>query len=160
MERLNDVTVVGIDLSAHMLQRAELKRQSSPHAARVQFRLADAKRLPFESGSFDVVASNTILHHIGDPREFLAEAWRVLRPGGAFLIRDLFRPPTAERAEELVRTHAANAEPAQRDLLLASLHAAFEPDELRTLAREAGLVDVSLTIDSDRHMSLEARARR
>ena len=160
VDRLSDVTVVGIDMSEHMLRRAQLRRQRSPHADRLEFKQADAKSLPFPRESFDVVASNTILHHIADPRQFLSEAWRVLKPGGAFLIRDLFRPPTAERAGELVRTHAGDASPAQQELLLASLHAALEPDELRALAREAGLLDVNLTIDSDRHMSLEARARR
>ncbi len=160
VERLADVNVVGVDLSEHMLRRAELRRARSPHANRLEFRLADAKGLPFPRESFDVVASNTILHHVSDPRQFLSEAWRVLRPGGAFLIRDLFRPPTSERASELVRTHAAGATSAQQELLLASLHAALEPEELRAYAREAGLVEVSLTIDSDRHMSLEARARR
>ncbi len=160
VERLSDVTVIGIDMSEHMLRHAERRRVQSPHAARVEFRIADAKNLPFPRETFDVVASNTILHHIADPRQFISEAWRVLRPGGTFLIRDLFRPPTPERASELVRTHAANASPAHQELLLASLHAALEPEELRAYAREAGLADVNLTIDSDRHMSLEARARR
>jgi ubiquinone/menaquinone biosynthesis C-methylase UbiE len=160
VERLSDVTVVGIDMSQHMLRHAERRRVLSPHGARVEFRIADAKNLPFTRGSFDVVASNTILHHIADPRQFISEAWRVLKPGGTFLIRDLFRPPTPERASELVRTHAGQGNPAHQELLLASLHAALEPEELRALAREAGLVDVILTIDSDRHMSLEARARR
>jgi len=159
VERLSEVTVIGIDLSSHMLRHAESRRASSPHASRVEFRLADAKNLPFPSESFDVVASNTILHHMADPRRFISEAWRVLKPGGTFLIRDLFRPPTPERADELVRTHAGSGNHAQQELLLASLHAALEPEELRALAREAGLIDVRLTIDSDRHMSLEARAR-
>jgi ubiquinone/menaquinone biosynthesis C-methylase UbiE len=142
-----------------MLRCAEQRRLRSPHAARLEFRNADAKSLPFESQSFDSVASNTILHHVADPLRFLSEAWRMLRPGGTFLIRDLFRPPTPERALELVRTHASGATPVQQALLLASLHAALKPDELRAMAREAGLVDVKLSIDSDRHMSLEARAR-
>ncbi|MEO6709234.1 MAG: class I SAM-dependent methyltransferase [Planctomycetota bacterium] len=160
VERLSNVSVIGVDLSQHMLRHAELRRARSAHAARVEFRMADAKNLPFPRESFDVVASNTILHHISDPRRFISEAWRVLRPGGTFLIRDLFRPPTPERASELVRTHAGSASPEQQRLLLASLHAALEPEELRAFAREAGLVGVNLTIDSDRHMSLEARARR
>lgn len=159
-ERLPDVTIVGVDLSEQMLRLAERRRVQSAHRARIEFRIADAKNLPFPSASFDVVASNTILHHISDPRLFLSEAWRVLKPGGTFLIRDLFRPPTAERASELVRRHAVNGSPAEQELLLASLHAALEPEELRTCTREAGLVEVNLTIDSDRHMSLEARARR
>ena len=160
VERLSDVTVVGIDLSRHMLRLAMEHRARSAHAARLEFQLADAKALSFDTASFDAVFSNTILHHVADPRRYLAEAWRVLRPGGTFLIRDLFRPPTPERALELVRTHAGGASAAQQELLRASLHAALEPEELRGMAREAGLSDVKLSIDSDRHMSLQANARR
>src|SRR5687768_14822245 len=64
VERLSTVTVLGIDMSEHMLARARANRARSPHAERVEFQLADAKQLPFARESFDVVASNTILHHI------------------------------------------------------------------------------------------------
>src|ERR1700741_3704425 len=63
VERLADVTVVGIDLSEHMLRLAAAHRLRSPHAARVEFQKVDAKHLPFPRDSFDVVCSNTILHH-------------------------------------------------------------------------------------------------
>jgi ubiquinone/menaquinone biosynthesis C-methylase UbiE len=151
-------TVVGVDLSRHMLRHAERRRADSPHAARVSYRLGDAKGLDLPDGSFDAVYSNTILHHIPDPAPFLREAWRVLRRGGAFLVRDLFRPPTPERARELVDLHAAGADDYQRELFRASLHAALTPDELRDVARAAGLREVEVVIDTDRHMSLQRRA--
>jgi ubiquinone/menaquinone biosynthesis C-methylase UbiE len=43
---------------------------------------ADALRLPVREGSFDVVAFSSVLHHVPDRRAALAEAVRVLRPGG------------------------------------------------------------------------------
>jgi len=158
-ERLGGIEVLGIDLAAHMLALAERKRAASPHRARIAFRLADAKGLGFEDGAFDTVFSNTILHHIPDPRTLLAEARRVLRPGGVLLIRDLYRPETPERADALVELHAAEASPGARELFRASLHAALTPAELRAAADEAGLADAELTVDTDRHMSLQmARA--
>ena len=156
-ERIAEATVVGVDLSQNMLRHAERHRAASPHADRVSFALADAKGLDYPDKAFDVVFSNTILHHIPDPRPFLAEAYRVLRPGGAFLIRDLFRPPTPERALELVRLHAADANPYQQELFRASLHAALTPDELNGMATELG-IPASVVIDTDRHMSLQIRA--
>ena len=66
----------------------------------------DAKGLNFADGEFDTVFSNTILHHIPDPRPFLREARRVLRPGGTLLVRDLFRPPSREQLEALVAAPA------------------------------------------------------
>jgi ubiquinone/menaquinone biosynthesis C-methylase UbiE len=157
-ERIASARVVAIDLARHMLERAELRRRASPHGARVELRLADAKRLGFEDASFDAVFSNTILHHIPDPGPFLAQARRVLRPGGVLLVRDLYRPRSAERVAELVREHAADATAEQRELFRASLCAALAPAELRALADRAGLADAELTIDSDRHMSLQLRA--
>lgn len=150
--------VVGIDLSRNMLAHAERRRAASAWPERIELRLADAKRLDFEDGAFDAVFSNTILHHIPDPVPFLREAVRVLRPGGALLVRDLFRPPSAERVAELVRLHAADATPEQRELFRASLCAALTPEELRAVADEAGLAAAEIAIDTDRHVSLQLRA--
>ena len=47
-------------------------------------READARELPFEDGSFDVVTCNHTLYHLADPDRALAELARVLRPGGRF----------------------------------------------------------------------------
>ena len=43
---------------------------------------ADAGRLPFAGGSFDAVVCLDLVHHLARPRDFFAEAARVLRPGG------------------------------------------------------------------------------
>ena len=160
VDRVADCTVMAVDLAPSMLAVAEKRRASSPHAARVELAVADAKALRFADDSFDGVYSNTILHHIPDPRPFLREARRVLRPGGALLIRDLYRPVDRERVDELVDLHAAGAPPMGRELLRASLHAAFTPDELRAMADDCGLSDAQLVVDTDRHMSLQIPATR
>jgi ubiquinone/menaquinone biosynthesis C-methylase UbiE len=158
-ERIADATVVGVDLARHMLRHAERHRAASRHADRVSYRLADAKRLDFPDASFDAVYSNTILHHIPDPRPFLAECERVRRPGGVLLVRDLFRPETPERAHELVAQHAAEANEIQRELFRASLHAALTPEELRRMVAELGIPG-EVVVDTDRHMSLQIAVRR
>lgn len=154
-EHVDDAYVVGVDLAEHMLRHARRHRDASPFKDRVEFQLGDAKGLPFPDASFDTVYSNTILHHIPDPQPFLADAWRVLKPGGTLLIRDLFRPPTPERARELVQLHAAPATPYQQELFRASLCAALTPAELRETAQQAGLEGAQVVVDTDRHMSLQ-----
>lgn len=59
---------------------------------------ADAQRLPFDAGRFDVVASRIAPHHFPDLAAFCREAARVLRPGGALYVFDLTSPADAEAA--------------------------------------------------------------
>jgi ubiquinone/menaquinone biosynthesis C-methylase UbiE len=158
VERIPDANVVAIDLAPRMLALAESRLAASPHGSRVELRLADAKALDFEDASFDAVFSNTILHHLADPRPLLREAHRVLRPGGVLLVRDLYRPPNPARVAELVALHAASASEYGRELFRASLCAALTPSELRAVADEAGLTDARLVVDTDRHMSLQLPA--
>ncbi|MDJ0852196.1 MAG: class I SAM-dependent methyltransferase [Myxococcota bacterium] len=150
--------VVAVDLAESMLSLARERVRARGLESRIELQLADAKRLPWRDGAFDAVFSNTILHHIPDPAPFLAEAARVLRPGGALLVRDLLRPASVDALDELVERHAADDTPVQRALFRASLHAALTPDELRSLAARLGL-DAEVVIDSDRHVSLQRAAR-
>jgi len=162
-ERQAEARVTGVDLAHHMLRLARRNVDDSGHGERIELLHGDAKDLcfedgGFEDGGFDVVYSNTILHHIPDPRPFLRTAARLVRPGGVVLIRDLFRPPNRARLEELVALHAGGENEYQRGLFGASLNAAFTPEELRDLADESGLAHAEIVVDSDRHMSLQVAA--
>ena len=158
-EAIDGCHVTGVDLSAEMLAIAQRRRDASAFADRIVYRVADAKGLPFPDGRFDTVFSNTILHHLVDPRTLLAEAWRVLRPGGVLLIRDLFRPADQRTLDDLVRTYAGEESIDQRKLFRDSLKAALSVDELRAIADELGLSDVSVVVDTDRHMSLQTACK-
>ena len=56
--------------------------RTRPGAKFVEFRLADAQRLPFEDRSFDVVAMALVISFLPDPAKAVAEMVRVARPGG------------------------------------------------------------------------------
>ena len=158
-ERLPRADVVGVDLSEAMLAVAERHRAASPHAARVRFEIADAKALGFGDAAFDAVLSNTILHHLAEPAPFLREAWRVLRPGGVLLIRDLFRPADDAAVERLVREHAGREPPDAQQLFRQSLKAALTPDELRAMVGELGWTSAEVTVDTDRHVSIQTAGK-
>lgn len=71
----------GIDLSTESLSRAaERCRRLGLQA---DLRQADAENLPFADSTFDVVYSYGVMHHSPDTTRCIAEAWRVLKPGGS-----------------------------------------------------------------------------
>jgi ubiquinone/menaquinone biosynthesis C-methylase UbiE len=154
-ERIPGLRVMAVDMSPKMLAHAKRLADSSGNANRIEFQIADAKGLPFEDESFDVVFSNTILHHIPDPTHMLIEVGRMLRPGGTLLIRDLYRPNTKDELEALVAKHAADDTPYNRELFRASLYAALSVEELAMLAEAAFLEEAEIVIDTDRHVSLQ-----
>jgi ubiquinone/menaquinone biosynthesis C-methylase UbiE len=158
VERIPDLEVVALDASPRMLAEARALVAASPHAARITLEEGDAKWVDHEDESFDVVFSNTILHHIPDPTHLLIEAARLLRPGGTLLIRDLFRPATEAELERLVALHAADESDYNRGLFAASLRAALTLEEVELCAEAAFLGGAELVVDSDRHFSLQLRA--
>ena len=157
-QEIAEAKVMAVDLSKNMLELAKKKLAATTLGDRVDFELADVKDLPFEDHVFDTVFSNTILHHIPEPIAMLREAWRVLKPGGLLLIRDLYRPSDEKALDALVKQHAGTeGEHAQR-MFRESLCAALTPDELREVAKHAGMEGGEVVFDTDQHMSLQRAA--
>jgi ubiquinone/menaquinone biosynthesis C-methylase UbiE len=77
---------VGIDLTAAMLVRAR-PRASGLHFVPLR---GDVQRLPFHNASFDSIVLHLILAVVPEPALCLAEAVRVLKPGGQLLVFDKF----------------------------------------------------------------------
>jgi SAM-dependent methyltransferase len=86
-----DAEVHAIDVSAPLLRYGNARAQSQGVA--VQFEQMNATALQFDDESFDVVFSSMFLHELPlkDIHAFMAEAFRVLKPGGLFLNMEL--PP-------------------------------------------------------------------
>lgn len=85
---------LGVDLSQEMLAIARA-RIAEAGLRRAQVRLADLFELPAEDASFDLVTVHQVLHYLDEPGRAVAEAARVLKPGGTMLIAD-FAPHEIE----------------------------------------------------------------
>ncbi|MBU8538290.1 ArsR/SmtB family transcription factor [Falsiroseomonas tokyonensis] len=81
-------SALGVDASREMLAlaRARLSERGLNHCA---VRQADMYRLPLPDAGFDAVTLQMVLHYAEDPAAALAEAARVLKPGGSLLVVDL-----------------------------------------------------------------------
>ena len=81
-------TVLGIDLSPHLVAGAEELAAAEGLGDRVRFRVGDMRSLDLPDGGFDAVVAHTLISHVDDPRGVLAEARRVVKPGGLIGIFD------------------------------------------------------------------------
>ena len=80
-------SVTGVDLVPEMLERAK-ENARLVGAANVTFLEASAEELPFPDNSFDVVISNGVFNLVVDKAKALGEVYRVLKPGGRFMLAD------------------------------------------------------------------------
>ena len=76
-------SVSGVDPSAEL--RAVAMQAERPEGLKVEIQKGTAEALPFETASFDCVVCTFTLCSVQSPRDALAEAKRVLKPGGRFL---------------------------------------------------------------------------
>lgn len=81
----NVEAVVGVDPAPSLIQEAQ---RLSATDARITFREADGRSLPFDNAMFDIVVFDSTLSHVTGPEQALAEACRVLRPEGWLAVFD------------------------------------------------------------------------
>jgi demethylmenaquinone methyltransferase/2-methoxy-6-polyprenyl-1,4-benzoquinol methylase len=86
------VRIVGADFSAEMLTHAVAKSRRRGSHPRIGFVQADAQRLPFADGAFEVVTVAFGLRNMTETNVGLAEMARVTRPGGRVAVLEFSRP--------------------------------------------------------------------
>ncbi|RJR18947.1 MAG: methyltransferase domain-containing protein [Nitrospiraceae bacterium] len=129
--------VIGIDMTDEMLEKA---RDSAKKVAKVlgydivEFRAGNIMELPIESDSVDLVISNCVINLTEDKAKVLEEIYRILKPGGRFIISDIVSdkpvPGYLKRDKELWN---------------ACLSGALTDIKFETVAKNAGFSGVSLT---------------
>lgn len=147
--------VEGVDGSPAMLQlaRAALS-EPGDLAQRIRFTEGRIPEITPARSAYDVVFSNSLLHHLPDPGVLWATVRRFARPGGRVYVADLFRPESRDRAAALVEQYSGG-EPAvlKRDFFN-SLLAAFTVEEVRFQLEAAGLARLDVQAISDRHLTV------
>src|SRR6516225_5919828 len=143
--------VVGIDLAAHMLRVGQDNIARAGLVERIRLQQCDAKHTPFAGGEFAAVISNSIVHHIPEPVDVLAEMVRLVRPGGLLFVRDLLRPADEATLTHLVAAYAGDANAHQQQMFSDSLRAALTLGEIRDLVATLGFAPSTVQQTTDRH---------
>ena len=150
--RLNPKRIIGVDVALEMLRLGvkKVEERSAPAALMG----GDAEHLPFKEGSFDVVMGAFGVRNFGHIPSGLAEAHRVLRPGGQILVLDFCEPATPF-FKQLYQFYFHNILPLIGGLLSGQRQAyAYLPNSVGTfpqgsafvrLLEDAGFVEASAT---------------
>jgi ubiquinone/menaquinone biosynthesis C-methylase UbiE len=83
----NKSKITGIDKSAFMIEKAQ-NNQIYKCKENIEFKIADARVLPFKSSSFDRCRVDRTLQHIENPQQVINEAYRILKSNGIFVAYD------------------------------------------------------------------------
>jgi SAM-dependent methyltransferase len=102
LENLQNVEeIVGIDIEERGAQAFARNFADKP----IRFVKMDAARMTFPDASFDTVCIANSLHHMADPKRVLSEMKRVLRPGGNFIVLEMYRDIQTETQMTHVLLH-------------------------------------------------------
>ena len=122
----------GIDMTDEMLELAR-ENQRKSGLQNVEFLKGEIEQIPLPDHSVDVIISNCVINLSADKCKVIAEAFRVLKPGGRFAVSDVVVrgpvPPEVRRSMEL---------------WVGCVAGALEESEFRRFMTEAGFADVSI----------------
>ncbi len=147
--------VDGLDGADAMLEHGRSALLDNPDLAG-RVRLIHA-RLPSDrlaGRDYDVVVSNSLLHHLPEPGVLWDTVKQCAKPNAAVLVMDLMRPKTETAVDALVETSAMDAPDVLRRDFRNSLHAAFSLEEVEIQLLDAGLEKLEVDIVSDRHLTV------
>ena len=147
-----------LDGSAAMLAQARQALDALPGLApRCRLLCHTLPRAELAGTDYDLILSNSLLHHLHDPQVLWRTIRESARPGALVLVMDLMRPASAGWAEAIVESYAGNEPKILKSDFRHSLYAAFEPREVQDQLAEAGLRMLEVGVVSDRHLAVSGR---
>jgi ubiquinone/menaquinone biosynthesis C-methylase UbiE len=156
-QRRPQYLITAVDLAQSMLIVGQRNVDDAELAQRIRLERVDTKRMAYPDLEFDMLISNSLVHHLPDPLSFFQEVKRLVRPGGAILIRDLIRPESDEIVNYLVDKIGAGYDTHQQQLFRDSLKAALTLAEVQDAIDRVCLGGVKLTQSSELHWSIERK---
>lgn len=152
-----DWVLVGADISPRMLSLAsqDESKRLSPEEAPINWVLTNGKHIAFPDASFDVIISNSVLHHVADPIMFWATIGRLAKHGTHVFVRDLRRPANEIDAKAIIERNIPNEYDVVKTHYFSSLLSSYTPDEVENQLREAQVFGLSVIEIEDRYLSVQ-----
>lgn len=122
----------GLDMTDEMLSLAR-SNAAQAGATNVEFLHGHIEAVPLPDTSVDVIISNCVINLSGDKPRVLAEAFRVLKPGGRFTVSDV-----------VIRGAVPNAVKQSMELWIGCIAGALEESEFKRLLTEVGFTNVDI----------------
>ena len=149
--------VDGLDGSAPMLAFAREAAGRAGVDDRIGFHECYLPEGAAPRAHYDLLVSNSLLHHLADPLALWQSIRRWAHPASAVFVMDLLRPASAREAERLVDEYSAGEPEVLRRDFYNSLLAAYRPEEVQEQLARAGLDGLDVEVVSDRHWLVATR---
>jgi ubiquinone/menaquinone biosynthesis C-methylase UbiE/N-acetylglutamate synthase-like GNAT family acetyltransferase len=124
--------VIGLDMTDSMIERANAAKDKFGFY-NVEFRKGEIEAMPIDSNSIDRVLSNCVINLVPDKYKAFSEIYRVLKPGGKFIISDMV---SLLPIPDQLRKDA--------ELWAACISGALEKDDYMRIVREAGFQNANI----------------
>lgn len=135
-----DGYVLGVDMTPAMVEKARANAEQLGYA-NVDFRLGEIEAMPVDDGAFDIALSNCVLNLVPDKTQAFREIFRVLRPGGRFVISDIVSTgPLPDALREAA------------ELYVGCIAGALPKDDYLSIMRDIGFERI--TVDKERAVEL------
>ena len=141
----------GVDGAAAMLALGEQAIEQAGFTSRARLLHAYLPRVELPQAHYPVIISNSLLHHLAQPRDLWHCIRRYAQRGTRIMVMDLLRPASRQAAQALVTQYADNEPALLRHDFYHSLLAAYTPREVEAQWQDTGL-PLQLETVSDRHM--------
>jgi len=151
-EQYPGLKILGVDGADEMLS---LARQESHPRVSFEQHVLPSNRLA--NDYFDVITSNSLLHHLHNPDVMWDTIKTCGKPGCQVFIMDLYRPDSVEQAAVIVDKYAGSEAEILKTDFYNSLLAAFSREEIQQQLWDAGFMHMQVETVSDRHLLIHGQ---
>lgn len=129
--------VIGVDMTPEMIEKARENAKKSKYE-NIEFRLGEIENLPVADNSVDLVISNCVINLSTDKPKVFAEIFRVLKPGGRFIISDIV---LLEELPDFIKN--------SMEAYIGCISGAVMKDEYMKIIKEAGFKNITIIHESN-----------